>query len=60
MEPEKPITNGSHADVIGNKPIFFMPEKKKRVEVGCTLSKIIINQETNRKYLSIVKINNWK
>ena len=33
----KPITNGSHADVIGNKPIFFVP-----VEVGCTLSKIII------------------
>ena len=46
---EKPITNGSHADVIGNKPIFLC--LKKKVEVGCTLSKIIINQETIRKYL---------
>ena len=44
---EKPITNGSHADVIRNKPIFLCA-KKKNVEVGCTLSEIIINQETNR------------
>ena len=26
---ETPITKCSHADAIGNKPIFFMPAKKK-------------------------------
>ena len=27
---EKPITNGSHADVIGSKPISLCPKKKRR------------------------------
>ena len=39
---ETPITKCSHADAIGNKPIFFMPAKKRSVEVGCTLSKKIL------------------
>lgn len=39
---ETPITKCSHADAIGNKQIFFMPAKKKSVEVGCTLSKKIL------------------
>ena len=47
---ETPITKCSHAEAIGNKPIFFMPAKKKRTGwVHFKKNNIIINQETNRK-----------